>query len=450
MAALWEAAALAVAVGTDDPGVAVTGISIDTRSLQQGDLFVALRADRDGHDFIAEAFARGAAAALVSSDVPAPGPTLRVPDTLRALHRLAAAARARAGAKVIAVTGSVGKTTTKEMLRRMLSAFGSVHAADASFNNHIGVPLTLARLPADAAFAVLEIGMNAPGEIAPLACLARPDVAVITNVERVHLGPLGTEAAIAAEKATILSGLAAGGAAVLPADSPHLATLAAAAPDGVRQLTFGAAGQAARLVSLKGDAAGSDVAALIAGTPVAFRLKAPGRHMAINALAVLAVAQALALDAHAAAAALGGFAAVAGRGRAREIKIPGGTARLLDESYNASGASLRAAFAVLALQPGRHVAALGDILELGAAAAAEHLALRPALLDSADLVFTCGPMMNLLYETLPADRRGASAPDAARLAPRLREALLPGDCVLVKGSNGSRMRDVIAVLDGDA
>lgn len=446
---LWEAADLAMAVDAVGPGFAANGIAIDTRLLAPGDLFVALHGERDGHDFLAEAFAKGAAGALVSRD--AAGAVLRVDDTLAALTRLAEFSRARAQAKIIAVTGSVGKTTTKEMLRRALAAFGPVHGAEASFNNHIGVPLTLARMPPAAAFAVLEIGMNHPGEIAPLARLARPHVAIITNVERTHLGLMGSEAAIAEEKSTISFGLTQGGVAVLPADSPHLKTLHRNVPRGARVLTFGVSATAdVRLLEAASDAEGCDVTGKVAGLTVRFRLHAPGRHMAANAMAVLAACHALGLDARLVAQALDGFEPVAGRGLRRKVHAADGAVILLDESYNASGASMRAAFSVLALQPGRRVAALGDMLELGDEAVAEHIALREPLSEAADLIFTAGPMMARLFDTLSPARQGAHMADAAALAPIVKAALRGGDVLLVKGSYGSRMRDVVAMLDSAA
>ncbi|HTJ91149.1 MAG TPA: UDP-N-acetylmuramoyl-tripeptide--D-alanyl-D-alanine ligase [Acidocella sp.] len=446
MTILWDGDELARAVGAASRGFAVSGISIDTRTVKPGDLFVALQGVRDGHDFVAEALAKGAAAALVSR--PMPGNVLLVEDTLAALGRLGAAARARAQARIVSVTGSVGKTTTKEMLRRCLAGFGTVHAAEASFNNHIGVPLTLARMPRDADFAVFEIGTNHPGEIAPLAALVRPHVAIITCVDRAHLGLMGSEAAIAAEKASIFSALEPGGTAVLPAGTVHDEILRAAVPAGARVTTFGECG-AARLAALENRADSCSVAAEIGGVREKFVLAAPGAHMARNAVAVLAAAAALGLEVSRAAAALDGFAPYAGRGARREVTLPDrGKILLLDESYNASGASMRAAFAVLALQPGRHVAVLGDMLELGDAAAAEHEGLRPAVLAGADLVFTCGEMMKRLFDTLPAAKQGGHAAAAADLAPLVTAALRQGDAVLVKGSYGSRMRDVIAVLEG--
>ena len=446
MSVLWEAGELSAALGVAGPGVAVTGISIDTRSLVPGDLFVALQDVRDGHDFVAEAFAKGAAAALVSKLMP--GPVLVVEDTLAGLTRLAEAARARSRAKIVAVTGSVGKTTTKEMLRVVLGAFGRVHAAEASFNNHIGVPLTLARLPRNMDFAVFEIGMNHPGEIAPLTQLVRPDVAIITCVDRAHLGLMGSEAAIALEKAMVFSGLRASGTAVLPGDTNFLALLRSKVPVGARQLMFGAEAGDARLLRVKSGAEASDISAQIGHhKTVKFRLAAPGQHMAVNAMAVLSAADALGLDLDVAAAALEGFVPYAGRGVRRQVKLANGREiLLLDESYNASGASMRAALAVLALQPGRHVAVLGDMLELGEAAEAEHRALLADVL-AADTVFTCGPMMAHLFDSLPQAKQGAHAADAASLAPLVKASLQAGDTVLVKGSYGSRMRDVLLHLE---
>ncbi len=446
MTVLWQGDELARAVGAAGRGFAVTGISIDTRTVKPGDLFVALQGARDGHDFVAAALEKGAAGALVSRDMP--GHVLVVEDTLAALGRLGAAARARSAAKIVAVTGSVGKTTTKEMLRRCLGGFDAVHAAEASFNNHIGVPLTLARMPRDADFAVFEIGMNHPGEIAPLVGLVRPHVAIITCVDRAHLGLMGSEEAIAAEKASIFAGLEPGGTAVLPAGTAHDAILRATVPEGAAAIGFGERGEA-RLLAVENSPDACLVRAEIGGVGVTFGLAAPGAHMARNAVAVLAAAQALGLDVTRAAAALDGFAPYAGRGARREVVVPGGhKILLLDESYNASGASIRAALAVLALQPGRHVAVLGDMLELGEAAPAEHEGLAPAVTAGTDIVFTCGDMMRRLFNTLPAAKQGGHAADAATLAPLVAAALQQGDAVLVKGSYGSRMRDVIAALEG--
>lgn len=452
MTVLWTSAELAAATGAPAPGFAAGGVSIDTRTLAPGDLFVALRGEHgDGHDHVATALARGAAGAMVHrgpAHLPQYGERLlRVADTLAGLQALGAAGRARFAGRAVAVTGSVGKTTTKEMLRVALAAFGPTHAAAASHNNHWGVPLTLARLPRDAAFAVAEIGMNHAGEIAPLARLVRPQVAIITAVERAHVGHLGSIEAIAVEKASILSALPPGGAAVLPADSPLLPLLRAAAGEA-RVLLFGrAAGAAVRLLDLAADADGSDVVARIDGADIRFRVPAPGAHMAMNALATLAAVQALGLDAARAAAALAGFAPVGGRGARRRIPFGGGEVLLLDESYNASSASVRAALEVLALQPAtRRIAVLGDMLELGAEGPAEHSALVSSVVSVAHMVFTCGALMRRVHDSLPDRIRGVHADDSAALAPRVAAALRPGDVVLVKGSLGSRMSVIVQAL----
>jgi len=329
-----------------------------------------------------------------------------------------------------------------------LAAFGKVHAAEASFNNHIGVPLTLARMPRDADFAVIEIGMNHPGEIAPLARLTRPDVAMVTTVERVHIGLMGCFEAIAVEKAALFTGLGDGGAAVLPNEAEASTLLRQAVPDGAEIFSFGTRTTAhSRLLSAKSTADGCDVKAEIGWQKLAFHLNAPGQHMAMNAMAVLAACAALNLDIAEAAAALDGFAPFTGRGARRDIVVGNKPVLLLDESYNASAASMRAAFSVLALQPGRHVAVLGDMLEMGDFAEEEHLGLLPGLSAAADVTFTCGALMRRLFDSLPAAQQGAHEDDAATLAPVVKAALRAGDAVLVKGSYGSRMRDVISHLE---
>ncbi|HXA26099.1 MAG TPA: UDP-N-acetylmuramoyl-tripeptide--D-alanyl-D-alanine ligase [Acetobacteraceae bacterium] len=451
MTPLWTGHDMLEATGgTAATPFAATGVSIDTRTLQPGDLFVALRGEAgDGHDFVAEALARGAAGAMVHRHVPDTAGLLLVDDTLAALHRLGAYARGRFGGRLAAVTGSVGKTTTKEMLRTILGTFGRTHVAVASYNNHWGLPLTLARLPPDSEFCVVEIGMNHPGEIAPLARLARPHVAVITSVEKAHIGFLGSIEAIADEKAAILQGLQTGGVAVLPADTPLLPRLRAVA-GAARIVTFGAAPSAdVRLVNLAMDADGSDVEADVEDERLAFRLRAAGRHMAMNALAALAAAQHLSgKGAEPIARALQGFVPVAGRGARRQIALPGGTAMLLDESYNGNPASMRAALAVLRLQPAkRRIAVLGDMLELGDAGPAEHRALAADVAAAADRLFTCGPLMAELFAAVPQPMRGAHAQDSASLAPILARSLAPGDAILIKGSLGSRMKLVVNALE---
>ncbi len=425
------------------------GVSIDTRSLQPGDLFVALQTGTgDGHDHVAAALARGAAGAMVhhQHSLPDDAPLVVVGDTLTGLTALGAFSRARFTGSVAAITGSVGKTTTKEMLRAILSATGLTTAAAASYNNHWGVPLTLARMPPDDDYAIVEIGMNNAGEIAPLAILAGPDVAVITNIEAAHIGHLGSLDAIADEKASIAKGVLQGGTIVLPQDSPFLNRLRDAAP-GLACEGFGNA----NLVAVREDAAGSDVTARIGGTDVKFYVAAPGRHMVVNALCALTAAHALGADFEAGARALAEFRPVAGRGR--KYAIAGGRAMLLDESYNASAASVRAAFGVLALTPAtRRVAVLGDMLELGEHSRSEHESLAWIADNSADIVHTCGPWMKFLHDALPPGRRGLHAVDSASLADALPAMVHDGDAVLVKGSLGSRMRvivDALTAMSGD-
>lgn len=453
MTALWTSAELREATGgTCDDALEVSGVSIDTRSVGPGELFVALRDVRDGHDFVGQAFAKGAAA-MVDREVDAVGPMLRVPDTLAGLTSLGAAGRTRSQAQVIAVTGSVGKTTTKEMLKRACAALGVTHASAASHNNHWGVPLTLARMPRDAEWAAIEIGMNHRGEIAPLSRLARPHVAIVTTVGTAHIGHLGSAEAIADEKADVAAGLAPGGVAVLPQDSPHFARMAQiAAGYGAQVVGFGEhPASAARLVAYRGMDAAGEAEFDLSGRHVTLRLEQPGQHMAMNALAALAAIQAAGGDAGLAAAALSGFGAGAGRGEMRRISAPDhGTALLLDESYNASDTAVRAALAVLKQQKARRrLAVLGDMLEMGEFGPALHEALATDAAGAADLVYACGPLMGHLFAALPDSRRGAHTLDAASLAPIVAAALRDGDAVLVKGSLGMRMAEIIRALTGD-
>ena len=449
MSALWSGAELRTATGGEmavafDAG----GVSIDTRSIAPGDLFVALKGDAgDGHDHVAKALALGAAGAMVHRVVPGlDGALLVVGDTFEGLRALGRFGRARFGGRMLAVTGSVGKTTTKEMLRQILLAFGETSAALASLNNHWGVPLTLSRLLPGAKFAVAEIGMNHAGEILPLARMVRPHVTVVTSVAAAHIGYLGSIEAIADEKASISAALEPDGVAVLPGDSPHIARLRAPAQ---RVLTFGArAGVDARLVAVDGDADGSAISIEIGGKTLRTRIAAPGRHMAMNATAAVLAATAMGIGAVEAAGALEGFSPVAGRGARRTIRVGGGTALLLDESYNASSVAVRAALSVLGLQAAaRRVVVLGDMRELGDAGPGEHRGLAPDIADVADIVFTCGPLMKLAHDAIPARLRGAHAENSEALAPIVAEALRPGDAVLVKGSLGSRMKVIVDAIE---
>ncbi|ACI52904.1 UDP-N-acetylmuramoylalanyl-D-glutamyl-2,6-diaminopimelate/D-alanyl-D-alanyl ligase [Gluconacetobacter diazotrophicus PA1 5] len=460
MTVLWTRAALQDATGgtfTGQAPVAVTGVSIDTRTLAPGDLFIALAGENsDGHAHVRAALDQGAAAAMIhdptvlgtDSDDPR---LLRVPDTMAALNALGRYARTRFTGRMVAVTGSVGKTTTKEMLRLALGAIGPTHCAAASYNNHWGVPLTLARLPMDAAFCVCEVGMNHPGEIAPLAVMVRPLVALVTTIAGAHLGHMGSLEAIAREKSDLIATLPPAGIAIVPDDAtgqPIFAEQAARA-----RATLWRAGErtdstvAVSDVAL--DAEGSSFTVTIDGRSVPVRLNAPGRHLVRNAATALAAVAALGADIATAATALADFRPGAGRGALKPIL--GGRAALLDESYNASVLSVRSSLAVLGLLPAtRRMAVLGDIRELGAFARAEHESLLSAVLAHADLVFCSGPDMKYLFDLLPPSRRGAWAPDAASLAPLVRDAVAQDDVILVKGSFGSRMRDVVAVLTAPA
>lgn len=459
---LWTAAeAAAATAGRATADWAATGVSIDTRTLVPGDLFVALTAARDGHGFVADALARGAAAAMVSripEDVPPDAPLLIVPDVLAGLTALGAAGRARLRGRVIAVTGSVGKTSTKEMLRVMLARQGAVHAAEASFNNHWGVPLTLARMPAATDFAILEIGMNARGEIAPLARLARPHVALVTTIAPAHLEALGSLEAIAEEKADIFEGLEPGGTAVWPeglGTSPLLRARAEAraARVGGESRPFGP-GTAFDAGEVRSTAEATVAEAIAAGKPLILKLPGAGRHFAGNALGALAAATAAGADLALAALDLARWTPPGGRGARRTVRldpVEGLGFELIDDAYNANPASLGAALEMLAEAApgpgGRRIAILGDMLELGPDEAALHagLAAHPAMAAIAT-VHCAGPRMAHLWAALPPARRGRHAPTAEALAAAAADLAGPGDIVLVKGSKGSRVAIVVDAL----
>ncbi len=466
-APLWTSAAIAAATGgRATAAFAVAGVSIDTRSLSPGDLFVALADTRDGHDFVRAALDAGAAGALVArvpAGVPADAPLIVVPDVLAALHDLGRAGRARSEARVVAVTGSVGKTSTKDMLRSVLAALGPTHAAEASFNNHWGVPLTLARLPADAACAVIEIGMNRPGEIAPLSRLARPHVAVVTTVAAAHLEAFDSIEGIAREKAAIFDGLEPGGIAVFRGDlavSPILA--AAAASHAARSVTFGT-GEADdyRLTEVAVTTDATVARAWHNGRPILFKVLTTGRHFAENALAVLAVAEALGADPAVTVGDLGRWQPPAGRGQRERVMMDivedDEAFELIDDAFNANPASMSAALDVLAAaEPqdgvgrratGRRIAVLGDMLELGPDEADLHraIAAHPGM-ARVHLVHCVGPRMRALWDLLPRDRRGEWHPAAPDLAARAHLIADAGDVILVKGSKGSRVSLVVDAL----
>jgi UDP-N-acetylmuramoyl-tripeptide--D-alanyl-D-alanine ligase len=376
---------------------------------------------------------------------------LIVPDVLEGLVDLARAARARSKARIAGITGSVGKTGTKEALRLALAAQGKTHASAASYNNHWGVPLSLARMPQDAVYGVFELGMNHAGEITPLTRLVRPHVAVITTIEPVHLEYFGSLEAIADAKAEIFLGLEPGGAAVLNRDNAQYARLAAAARVE-RIVSFGEHPEAdARLIKLALQAETSTVRASILGTDVGYKLGAPGRHVAFNSLAVLAAARLLGADLALAALALAGVTSPTGRGARTTLQLPTGSALLIDESYNANPASMRAALALLgqaAVGPrGRRIAVLGDMLELGVESATLHADLAGPVLDyKVDLVFCAGALMRSLWDALPAEHQGAYAETSAALEPQVLAAVRDGDAVMVKGSLGSRMGPIVKAL----
>lgn len=458
---LWTTEALARAMGgriLGKPAATISDISIDTRTLNAGEAYVAIKGlAHDGHAFAGSALEKGASVAVISEDwaqAAPPGAYIAVADPLKALERAGIVARARTAAKIVGITGSVGKTSTKETLARVLAREGRTHAPPKSFNNHIGVPLTLARMPAGAEFGVFEIGMNHAGEITPLTRMVRPDVAVITAIEAVHIENLGSIEAIADAKAEIFVGVEHGGVAVLPRDNRFYERLAKAArAAGIETIvSFGEHEEAdVRLMRIVLAAECSTVFARVMGTDVTYKFGAPGKHLAMNSLAVLAAAKLVGCDLALAALTLGETRAVAGRGEKSLRRLPSGAFTLLDESYNANPVSVRAAISVLAGAPkgaqGRRIVVLGDMLELGNDAERLHAELaEPIDKGSIDLVFCSGPMMRHLWDRLPPHRRAGYAPTAAELEPLVVRGLKPGDVVMVKGSRGSRMAPLVETL----
>jgi UDP-N-acetylmuramoyl-tripeptide--D-alanyl-D-alanine ligase len=462
MTPLWTVDQMADAMRAERANAlpaSVTGISIDSRTIAPGQAFFAIAGDRhDGHAFVTAALDKGAGLAVVAAEkratLPANAPLLVVADVLEALRDLARAGRARSNANIAAITGSVGKTSTKEALRLALRADGETHASSASFNNHWGVPLSLARMPKTARYGVFEIGMNHAGEITPLTRLVRPNVAVVTAVEPVHLEFFDGIAGIADAKAEIFLGVEPGGAAVINRDNPYFARLKRRATQaGIAHIVgFGEHARAqARLIKCVAQPDGSAVEANILGNRVAYRIGAPGRHLVLNSLAVLATTSLLGADLALGALALAQQTPAPGRGVRMPIEVPGGTALLIDESYNANPTSMRAALALLGDAPlgprGRRIAVLGDMLELGPAGADLHRELAtPIDAHSIDLVFCAGPLMAALWEALPANRRGAYAATAEDLEAEVAGALRAGDAIMVKGSLGSRMGPIVKSL----
>jgi UDP-N-acetylmuramoyl-tripeptide--D-alanyl-D-alanine ligase len=457
--ALWTSAEIAAAVnGKAGRRFNADGVSIDSRKVDRGDLFVALHGPNfDGNDFVAGALSAGASGALVDrlpGGMAADMPVVVVKDTLQALQALGGAARARSHARIAAVTGSVGKTSTKEALKAALGAFGHAYASQGNLNNHWGAPLSLARMPRDAEFGVFELGMNHANEITPLSRLVKPAVSIITNVEAVHIEFFNSVAEIADAKAEIMDGMEPSGTVVLPRDNAHYDRLVAHAKRrGIaRILSFGADDKAdARLIDCQVSPQGSRVVAEVVGQTVSYGLGLPGLHQAKNSLAVLAAAAAFGLDVAQAGAALADLKALKGRGAREKLTLAHGAVTLLDESYNASPASVRAALSLLsAVEPegrGRRIAVLGDMRELGAQGPGLHRELAPDLAAAGvELAFLIGPLMRGLHDLLPENMRGGHWGDSLAAVGPVLAALRGGDVVLVKGSLGTRMAPIVEAL----
>ncbi len=454
---LWTSAEAAAATGGTAVGDwSVSGVSIDTRSLKPGDLFVALKDVRDGHDFVQGAFAAGAGAALVSRDVLGGQPGLVVSDVLDGLEKMGLAARARTGAVCAAVTGSVGKTSVKEMLARIFRAAGRAHWSDKSFNNHWGVPLTLARMPASTQRAIFEIGMNTPGEIAPRSHMVRPHISAITRIAPAHLAGMGTIEGVADEKGDIFAGLLEGGAAVLPETDAFFARLRSHAlrlQPSCEIYTFGGerGARSATATGYETDGHGSTVMVDVMGEQVSVALDAVGGHWAVNAALALLVAKLAGVGAREAAAALSGYAPPAGRGVAETLGLPdGGDFTLVDDAYNANPTSMRAAIEGFASRPGRKIVVLGEMRELGPTADDLHAELgAPIVAANVSVAILSGAGMAPLADKLSSLNKGLAVhlvdgPDAA--ASIAKKTLTQGDAVLIKGSNASGMSKVGAAL----
>lgn len=449
--------------GRCDGTWAATGVSIDSRTVKQGDLFVAIAGDNsDGHAYVKAAIDNGAAAAIVSrniDDVPADR-LLIVQDTFKALQDLGHAARARTSATIVAVTGSVGKTGTKEMLAAAFSAQGQTHASIKSYNNHWGVPYSLSNMHAGSDYGIFEVGMNHAHEITPLSQMIKPRIAIITTVASVHAGNFENgEEGIADAKAEIFDGMETGATAILNADNPWFDRLLSKAEDkGLRVVSFGEKENSdVRMTGFLVAANGSRVDAEILDEKISFTMQSTGKHLALNALSVLASVKIAGGDLSKAAKAIGRIEPLAGRGKCELIDIgdKDNPVVLIDESYNASPVAMKAAFRVLAMvdpgRGGRRIAVLGDMYELGADAARMHRELAlPLEAAGVQLVYTSGPLMKNLYDALPQDKRGGHADDTQELARIVPEVLVPGDVVMVKGSRGGgekpRMQLVVEAL----
>lgn len=462
---LWTLDAFAKAAGGKVKGDAaseITGISIDSRSLEAGDAFIAITGDRlDGHDYVSAALEAGASVALVAEsrldDLPDDGRYVVVEDTLEAMRQLGIAARARTNARIVAVTGSVGKTGTKEALRLTLAPSGKVHASVASFNNHWGVPLTLARMPEDTEYGVFEIGMNHADEIRPLVKMVRPHVAIITTVQPVHLEFFDSVEQIAKAKAEIFEGLEPEGVAILNRDNRQFDLLKfLASTTGVSKVqTFGEAeGADSYIENVVGFPGGSSVDANILGQEITYKVGATGRHHVHNSLAVLTAVCDLGADLAKAGLALDAMRAPKGRGEVTRLPVKGGEVALIDESYNANPASMRAALQVLGTSdvtgPGRRVAVIGDMRELGAEADKLHAELSGPISEAGiDAVYCVGPHMHALWEQLPQELRAHYCEDAKDMEDVLLGDVRSGDVIMIKGSLGTRMGPLIDALKNE-
>jgi UDP-N-acetylmuramoyl-tripeptide--D-alanyl-D-alanine ligase len=454
---LWTSEEAARATGGKMLGTwGVSGVSIDTRSLKPGELFVALKDLRDGHDFVAAAFAAGAEAALVSRDVLGGHPGLLVDDVLTGLEKLGLAARARTAATCAAVTGSMGKTSVKEMLARIFRAVGQAHWSDKSFNNHWGVPLTLARMPRETERAIFEIGMNTPGEIAPRSKMVRPHISMITRVAPAHLQGMGSVEAVADEKSQIFAGLEPGGAAILPEKDAFFARLKAAAltlQPSAEVLTYGGARgpKSATPISYRTDGRTARIEVDVMGDVVTVSLDAVGEHWAANAALALIASSIGGVAPRTAADALSGYAPPSGRGTAETLHLPmGGEVLLIDDAYNANPASMRAAIEGFAQRPGRKIVALGEMRELGEGSAALHAGLAGAVAAAnvSAAVLSGAEMSHLAAELrrTSAHIRVEHVTGSAEAAEVVKTWLQPGDAILIKGSNASGMSRVGASL----
>jgi UDP-N-acetylmuramoyl-tripeptide--D-alanyl-D-alanine ligase len=450
--ALWNAAEIANATaGIVSGNWAVDSISIDSRSISPGALFIALKGPNfDGHDYVTAAFKAGAAGAMIDrrpDRIAADAPVVQVDDTMAGLAALGTASRDRTSARIVAVTGSVGKTGTKEALRAALSVQGPTAASESSFNNHWGVPLSLAQMDRDSAYGVFEIGMNHPGEIAPLSRMVRPEVSIITTVAPAHIEFFDSIEQIADAKAEIFDGMT-GGTAILNRDNTMFDRLSAAAhrANVGRVTSFGAADESdAKLISFAADRQGSNVEARISGKQIGYRLNLPGRHHIINSLAVFAAIDALGADLKEAAHGLSGLKPLAGRGKRHDVNIGNGIFAVIDESYNANPASMAASIEALGqFSATRRIAVLGEMRELGASSEQHHLDLAETLHDCGiDLVFACGPMTVALIAHLPEAMQAAHAPNSVSLLPAVANIVQPGDAIMVKGSLASDMRKIV-------